>query len=158
MGTENIEDEILALVEAHNDEDNDITTQTWARLRAAILERDKYTCQICHGEANTVHHQRYGIIRPQDLTSLCVQCHLKCHHIKVGRSRPLTKKEIREAEINRLKKIIQRHKNYIQAVEDHILLPFAPPGVFWRDIYEEAIKEAELKIAELEKRGRRHGH
>jgi len=54
----------------------------WQKKRLEILERDKWTCQICHQDDDTlhVHHVEYRKCEPWEtpnelLTSLCEICH-----------------------------------------------------------------------------------
>ena len=62
----------------------------WQRLRAAILRRDKYQCQMCkrYGrikEAKDVHHIKFLEDHPElapdpdNLISLCRSCHREIH-------------------------------------------------------------------------------
>ena len=61
----------------------------WQRTRREILRRDNYSCADCCGRADMVHHlveitQRnitdYNItIGPDNLISLCHDCHIKRH-------------------------------------------------------------------------------
>ncbi len=55
----------------------------WQKKRLLILERDEWTCQICHNSESTlvVHHRRYLLnTEPWDypdelLVTLCEDCH-----------------------------------------------------------------------------------
>jgi 5-methylcytosine-specific restriction endonuclease McrA len=69
----------------------------WQRLRAAILRRDKYQCQICkrYGkitEAKEVHHIKHFedypelATDPDNLISLCRACHNACHPEKTQKT------------------------------------------------------------------------
>lgn len=53
------------------------------RLRRAIRERDRYTCQVCNREpAIDVHHIDYNKENcdPINLITLCRSCHMKTNH------------------------------------------------------------------------------
>lgn len=54
----------------------------WQKKRLKILERDKWTCQICFDTKETlhVHHKKYSSGEPwessdDDLVTLCASCH-----------------------------------------------------------------------------------
>lgn len=52
----------------------------WQYLRQEVLARDKYRCRVCNASGLLdVHHRRYpdalGGENPDDLTTLCRQCH-----------------------------------------------------------------------------------
>lgn len=54
----------------------------WAALRAAILKRDNYLCQLrwsgCDGQATDVDHIKAGDDhRPENLQAACRSCHKK---------------------------------------------------------------------------------
>jgi len=58
----------------------------WTKtLRRSIRERDKYTCQICFNEGNTVHHKDYNKknCNPHNLITLCKHCHGIVHGNKL---------------------------------------------------------------------------
>ena len=70
-------------------------TKRWQRLRAAVLRRDGYACQICkrYGRltpADTVHHvlprQEWPAHewQPWNLVSLCAACHDELHDRNTG--------------------------------------------------------------------------
>lgn len=72
-------------------------SRKWERLRAAVLRRDGYQCQVCkrYGrmrQASTVHHIKHLdeypelAYDPKNLISLCADCHNKAHPEK-GRDR-----------------------------------------------------------------------
>ena len=58
------------------------STPAWRRLRAAVLARDRYRCQIegprCLGKATTADHivpkSQGGLDRPDNLRAACVPC------------------------------------------------------------------------------------
>lgn len=56
------------------------TGRPWMRLRAAVLERDGYTCIGCGARATEVHHivpvASGGPDHPDNLVSLCHDCHV----------------------------------------------------------------------------------
>ena len=67
----------------------------WERLRARILRRDKYMCQLCkrYGrmiEATEVHHIKHledcpeEAFNPSNLVSLCHSCHNRQHPEKTA--------------------------------------------------------------------------
>jgi len=59
----------------------------WKAKRELILKRDKYECQICKlKSADNVHHLTYENIGNEqliDLISLCRECHMKVHGLKI---------------------------------------------------------------------------
>lgn len=62
-----------------------IKSDQWKTLRKEILERDEYTCQICGGVAEQVHHLTYDHLRNEyhfELVSLCKNCHHDKYHFK----------------------------------------------------------------------------
>ncbi len=61
-----------------------LKSEHWQRLRAAVLIRDKETCQMCYAEGVQmhVHHRVYrkrGSERFEDLMTVCVACHERAH-------------------------------------------------------------------------------
>jgi 5-methylcytosine-specific restriction protein A len=54
------------------------STRSWRKLRAQILARDRYRCQLCGGLATHVDHIRPwsagGSSHPANLQSLCERC------------------------------------------------------------------------------------
>ena len=65
-------------------------TYTWQKMRAQILERDNWECQVCkdkgdYGKANTVHHVKHYDKFPElgltdnNLISVCMNCHNDLH-------------------------------------------------------------------------------
>ena len=66
-----------------------LKTPEWRGYRKTILERDNYTCQICHQKKSAdelqVHHKKYiegndPWDYPQELVeTLCVDCHENWH-------------------------------------------------------------------------------
>jgi hypothetical protein len=72
----------------------------WQRKRLEILQRDDFTCQICHDKETTlhVHHKKYKANRKpweyenDDLTTVCKYCHAtlevtkdKYHQYKINK-------------------------------------------------------------------------
>lgn len=57
------------------------STRSWRTLRAAILARDRYVCQLCGQPANEVDHIIRVVDGGQDhagnLRALCRACNLK---------------------------------------------------------------------------------
>jgi DNA-binding Xre family transcriptional regulator len=49
--------------------------------RLKVLEKADYTCSLCGGEANVVHHKdgSKNNHHPDNLISLCHKCHMKVH-------------------------------------------------------------------------------
>jgi len=60
-----------------------LKTETWQKIRARALRRDRYRCRACKGVATEVHHVRYPQVLGQEklewLYSLCVPCHGEIH-------------------------------------------------------------------------------
>lgn len=65
-------------------------SKQWTRLRASVLRRDGYRCQVCRRygrirQATTVHHIEHLEDRPDlamdpaNLISVCAQCHNRLH-------------------------------------------------------------------------------
>lgn len=75
----------------------------WARLRDAVLARDK-TCVLCgYGIDLQVHHRTYervGCELLEDLVALCLQCH-RLFHAAVPIQKPATGKWRAEIEAYR---------------------------------------------------------
>ena len=75
----------------------------WRRTRAAILERDDYTCVSCQHRAikwMQVHHVLAGEDDdPENLSVLCVACHAIMH---VGRSLQFGKVGIWETQVSQV--------------------------------------------------------
>ena len=73
----------------------------WQKKRLKILERDKWTCQLCKDQETTlnVHHLEYGPepweIEDSKLTTLCWHCHTEIEHIKKGTEHELDFKSVR---------------------------------------------------------------
>ena len=54
------------------------TTWEWEKRRFPALHRDGNRCRFCNRPAQVVHHrtsERVGKEEPDDLTSLCCDCH-----------------------------------------------------------------------------------
>ena len=71
-----------------------LKSKLWANIKAKILKRDSYVCQICGEKANQVHHTDYSIrvLKGHDkhkLTSLCGHCHFHIEKTPEGQKRPL---------------------------------------------------------------------
>lgn len=51
----------------------------WRKLRAAVLERDHYSCNVCGGRANEVDHIKNkasgGTDSMINLQAICTRCH-----------------------------------------------------------------------------------
>ena len=61
-----------------------LKSQQWNTTRKSILKRDKYTCQSCgiSDVSLEVHHityTRFMVEQPEDLVTLCRQCHQSIH-------------------------------------------------------------------------------
>jgi len=60
-----------------------LKSKKWRELRETILQRDNYTCTRCGSKNNLqVHHLTYKRLKhekPEDLITLCKQCHYKEH-------------------------------------------------------------------------------
>lgn len=56
----------------------DLYTAEWHRLRAYVLERDKWVCHICGGKANSVDHiipvSAGGSHSLENLSAACFLC------------------------------------------------------------------------------------
>lgn len=57
-------------------------TRQWRTLRAAVLERDNYTCIACGGVANTADHRipisKGGApLDPENVDAMCSDCNTK---------------------------------------------------------------------------------
>ncbi len=69
------------------------STRAWRRLRARILHRDAYTCQlklpgVCTGQATQVHHTVGRAISGDDpayLVAACAPCNLKTGQPDTGK-------------------------------------------------------------------------
>jgi hypothetical protein len=74
----------------HKDYYDYINSDQWKEKRLQALERDKYSCQICKGNATEVHHLTYAHFKNEylfELISLCNKCHIMEYH-----SREINKK------------------------------------------------------------------
>ena len=68
----------------------------WGRIREGVLMRDRYTCRICGRPAQEVHHivhitenninDTNITINPNNLLSLCRDCHCRQHDADRGDS------------------------------------------------------------------------
>lgn len=60
-----------------------LQSETWRKIRARVLIRDKNTCRACGKKAQVVHHRRYpknlGEERLEWLYALCAPCHDEIH-------------------------------------------------------------------------------
>lgn len=64
-------------------------SKEWAKVRAFVLMRDRYTCTRCNNPAEEVHHiirlspdniwDTKITLNPDNLVSLCKDCHFKEH-------------------------------------------------------------------------------
>lgn len=60
-------------------------SKAWKSVRAVVLHRDMFTCQLCDGRATEVHHiieldadninDKHISLNPENLRSLCGSCH-----------------------------------------------------------------------------------
>lgn len=66
----------------------------WEKVRAKVLERDRYECQICksrgrYREGNLVHHIKYLrdrpdlALNPDNLVTVCRECHAEIHNPEI---------------------------------------------------------------------------
>lgn len=64
-------------------------SKEWAKTRSYVLMRDKYKCQRCGKPAQEVHHKKHLTpdniwdpwiaLNPDNLVSLCKDCHFAQH-------------------------------------------------------------------------------
>ena len=61
--------------------------QRWARVRLAIINRDRWRCTTCgrvtaHPHVHHIHKPRHGgsMFDPGNLRTLCMDCHIEEHH------------------------------------------------------------------------------
>ncbi len=86
-------------------------SKEWAQVRAYVLGRDRYICQVCGRPAQEVHHKKHIneaniwdvkiTLNPENLVSLCRDCHCNQHHKDRGNGNRKhgnanDKKEVRE--------------------------------------------------------------
>lgn len=86
-------------------------SKEWAQVRAYVLGRDRYICQVCGRPAQEVHHKKHIneaniwdtsiTLNPDNLVSLCRDCHCNQHHKDRGNGNRKhgnanDKKEVRE--------------------------------------------------------------
>ena len=86
-------------------------SKEWAQVRAFVLGRDRYICQVCGRPAQEVHHKKHIneaniwdtsiTLNPDNLVSLCRDCHCNQHHKDRGNGNrkhgnASDKKEVRE--------------------------------------------------------------
>ncbi len=69
-----------------------LTSDLWASVRKAVLERDKWMCKACGCRATQVHHRRYvtKALTGENLgllSSLCAACH---RHIEWDGTKKMT--------------------------------------------------------------------
>ena len=60
-----------------------LLSERWLWIRRAVLDRDKYRCQICGSNAEEVHHLTYEHLENEflfELVSLCRRCHIENYH------------------------------------------------------------------------------
>ena len=60
-----------------------LNSDHWKNLRKKAMERDNYTCQICHKKATEVHHLTYENLNKEhlfELVALCHNCHINTYH------------------------------------------------------------------------------
>jgi 5-methylcytosine-specific restriction endonuclease McrA len=59
----------------------------WKEVRKIVLKRDNYTCRQCgikvhSGNARIHHLSYYDYFNPDNLITLCSECHTECHSKK----------------------------------------------------------------------------
>ncbi len=59
--------------------DREIGSNKWKKLRITILDRDGWSCAVCHGPAHTVDHiiprvKGGEMWNPSNLQSMCKSC------------------------------------------------------------------------------------
>ncbi len=63
--------------------DDYLNTEHWQSVRQKALERDGHRCRVCNStEQLNVHHRSYerrGFEEPEDVTTLCKECHQTFH-------------------------------------------------------------------------------
>lgn len=57
-----------------------LRSDLWKSIRDDCLERSNYTCHVCGGRANTVHHKWYSrqVLQGKDFKGLMAVCKF-CH-------------------------------------------------------------------------------
>lgn len=62
----------------------------WKDLRRAIYERDGFQCRECQARDNLnahhIHYRTLGLEDGRELVTLCVDCHLQEHRVKLRKS------------------------------------------------------------------------
>lgn len=62
-----------------------LASPEWARVRQAVVERDRGECRRCFGAGEVVHHltyKRIGAEWLEDLMLLCTGCHTGAHRAR----------------------------------------------------------------------------
>lgn len=78
-------------------------SKEWIKTREYILKRDKYLCVMCGNPAQEVHHLEHIspkniddpriTMNPDNLVSLCRDCHFNMHKGEHGKGRASKEKE-----------------------------------------------------------------
>lgn len=71
-----------------------LKTKYWRKIRALIINRDRYRCVWCGKSPNhfEVHHEFYrgrGMEKPKDLITLCPDCHSNHHDAEHEKRKPM---------------------------------------------------------------------
>ena len=67
-----------------------LESDAYVQLRGQVLDRDHWRCQVCGSRQQLqVHHKELrsqcGSDSPENLITLCEQCHLRAHRLKLSR-------------------------------------------------------------------------